>query len=305
MTNELAKEIGGLVLARFLDDLRRALQMHRKVSLGIIFRLCFPDTDRPLYDGSEEPANMDIQQWLADSLPDKIRSSRLFSRLIAEQDRLIQAAAACQDDVRLGALQVDSFARFLRELQVFEQVADRFMASITTAMSDVDELTGLLNRTAMERDLDREQAQGLRTGRSFTIAMVDADHFKKVNDDYGHDFGDKVLEVLAERFIDSLRPQDRVYRYGGEEFLILLPDTSLDKARAVLERLRRVVCENEISDSHSAVSQSVSIGATELKINEDIEKAIARADQALYRAKEAGRNRVEVDEHLQSSGHPK
>ncbi len=103
----------------------------------------------------------------------------------------------------------------------FNRVADRLSAGNTTSMTDVGELTGLLNRAAMERDLEREQAHALRTGRRFTIAMVDTDHFKKVNDDYGHSFGDVVLEILAERFVESIRLRDRVYRYGEEEFLVL------------------------------------------------------------------------------------
>lgn len=297
MNNMIAKDMDGGELARLLDDFRRALLMHRKVRLGIVFRLYFPDADSPLHGVSEEAVNMDFRRWLAESLPEQIHSSRLFRRLVAEQDQLIQTAAACQDDVRQGALQADPFATFLRALHRFEQVADRFVSGITTTMTDVDELTGLLNRSAMERDLDREQAQARRTGRFFTIAMVDADHFKKVNDDYGHGFGDEVLEILAERFVESLRPHDRVYRYGGEEFLVLLPDTSLERARPVLERLRGLACATEISGGDSTVVQSVSIGAAEVDENEEIKAAIERADQALYRAKEAGRNRVELDEH--------
>ena len=159
MNNMIAKDIDGGELARLLDDFRRALMIHRKVRLGIVFRLYFPDADTPLYDGSEQAANMDFRRWLAESLPEQIHSSRLFRRLVVEQDRLIQTAAACQDDVRQGALQADPFATFLRVLHRFEQVADRFVSNITTTMTDVDELTGLLNRTAMERDLDREQAR--------------------------------------------------------------------------------------------------------------------------------------------------
>jgi diguanylate cyclase len=152
----------------------------------------------------------------------------------------------------------------------------------------------LLNRAAMERDLEREQAHALRTGRCFTIAMVDAGHFKKVNDDYGHSFGYVVLEILAERFFESIRPRDRVYRYGGEEFLVLLPDLQLYQARSVLERFRQRACGHEISDGETAITQTVSIGTAESAGDEPIPTVIERADAAMYRAKQSGRNRIEM-----------
>lgn len=300
----IANEIGGGELTRLLEDIRRAFLMHRKVRLGIVFRLYFPDPAKPLYDANEASANMDFRQWLVGQLPDQIKSNRLFRRLIQEQERLIQTVSACQDDVRQGVLQVDSYRSFLCAQHRFDQLTDRFISGITTLLTDVDELTGLLNRKAMEQDLDREQAQARRNGDPFTIAMVDADHFKKVNDNYGHNFGDEVLEILAERFVESLRPSDRVYRYGGEEFLVLLPNTSLETARPVLERLRSLACAYNISDGDFTINQTVSIGATEVDGNEDIEAAVERADQALYRAKEAGRNRVELDARRQSHCHP-
>ncbi|MBW6487029.1 MAG: GGDEF domain-containing protein [Syntrophobacterales bacterium] len=101
------------------------------------------------------------------------------------------------------------------------------------------------------------------TRRRFTIAMIDADHFKKLNDPYGHGFGDVVLGTLAERFVESFRPRDRVHRFGGEEFVILLPDIPLDQARPVLKRLRQRACGRDISDGEIEITQSVSIGAAE------------------------------------------
>jgi diguanylate cyclase (GGDEF)-like protein len=180
----------------------------------------------------------------------------------------------------------------------FDRIADRLDSGIITSLTDIDELTGLLNRTAMLRDLDREQAQARRTGRPFTVAMVDADHFKKVNDDHGHVFGDVCLETLAERFVESIRPRDQVYRYGGEEFLVLLPDTPLARAKPVLERLRKRACEHAISDGETTINLSVSVGAAEAASDEEASTAIDRADAALYRAKEAGRNRLELDQVL-------
>lgn len=122
--------------------------------------------------------------------------------------------------------------------------------------------------------------------------MVDADHFKKVNDDYGHSFGDVVLEELADRFETSLRPRDRIYRYGGEEFLVVLPDTGLHQAEKVMERIRIRCSERPVSEEEISITQTVSIGLTEVNIDEEIDSAIERADEALYQAKESGRNRL-------------
>lgn len=163
-------------------------------------------------------------------------------------------------------------------------------------MTDVDALTGLFNRAALDRDLNREVAKARRSGKSLCVAMIDADRFKNVNDTHGHSFGDVVLSKLAERFMECLRPSDLLYRYGGEEFMVLLPDTSKEQAQTVLERLRLRACTTPISKGESSVIQSVSAGISELAAEESPLAAIANADQALYRAKSQGRNQIVVAE---------
>lgn len=296
MDTRIADELESEALHRFLADFRRALLMHRKAALNLFFRLQFPMAEEPLYDGVCSVEDLDFVRWLTDPPSETIREHPVYRELIARQERLIRLARQVVDGGATGSPVVGQYANLLHAMHEFDRVADRLSAGITSSMTDVDELTGLLNRAAMERDLEREQAHALRTGRCFTIAMVDADHFKKVNDDYGHGFGDVVLETLAERFVESIRPRDRVYRYGGEEFLVLLPDTPLDQARSVLERLRQRACGREISDGEIAVTQPVSIGAAESAGNEPIPTVIERADAALYRAKQSGRNRVELDD---------
>lgn len=177
-------------------------------------------------------------------------------------------------------------------MQRFDIAINRFDMDLTSSLTDVDELTGLLNRTAMDRDLKRELAQATRSGRPLCLGMVDADHIKAVNDDYNRSFGDTVLEELADRFEGSLRPRDHIYRYGGEEFLIVLPATGLHQARKVMDRLRVRSSELPISEDGISITQTVSIGPTEANIDEDIDTAIERADKALYRAKESGCDRV-------------
>lgn len=189
-------------------------------------------------------------------------------------------------------LDESTFRELINIMKRFDLIVNRFDTGLTASLTDIDELTGLLNRTALERDLKREQAQAKRTGRSLCVAMIDADHFKKVNDDYGHHFGDLVLEALADRFEESLRPRDQVYRYGGEEFLILLPDTTPEQAVKVMERVRRKTSAQTMSNNDVSITQTVSIGVTSIGTEEIPSEAICRADDALYHAKETGRDKV-------------
>jgi diguanylate cyclase len=296
MNESIAEKLESNNLQRFRDDFRRALLMHRKSRFNLFFRLQFPLTETFPFDGLMAFEQSDFRHWLTQPLWDEISEHGVYRDLIAKQEELIQLAHEIFERPAQNGLQPEQFARLLRTMHEFDRIADRLDSGITTSLTDIDELTGLLNRTAMQRDLDREQAQTRRTGRPFTIAMVDADHFKRVNDKYGHSFGDVVLETLAERFVESLRPRDQVYRYGGEEFLVLLPDTPLAMARPVLERLRLRACGREISDGKTVVNLSVSVGATEISSDEQFSVAIERADAAMYRAKKAGRNRLELDQ---------
>ena len=296
MSEPIAEKLESYDLQRFRNDFRQAVLMHRKARLTLFFRLHCP-LARPLFDeGRDLLAQLDFRQWLTEPLLEEVSGHRVYRDLVAKQERLLRLVQGILESTAQDALPPEQLARLLRAMHDFDRIADRLDSGITTSLTDIDELTGLLNRTAMLRDLERERAQARRTGRPFTVAMVDADHFKKVNDDHGHVFGDVCLETLAERFIESIRPRDQVYRYGGEEFLVLLPDTPLAKAKPVLERLRRRACERAISDGVITISLSVSVGAAEASCVEEPSAAIDRADAALYRAKEAGRNRLELDQ---------
>ncbi len=295
MVELIGKQADSEELSHFLGEFRRAMMMHRRSRLALMFSLHFPGSVAQPYAGFDAPESMDFRSWLSAPPPDAVRSDAMYQRLAAAQEQLIRTGAEALAAAQGKHLQPATVAAFLQAVHQFERVADHLASWITASMTDIDELTGLLNRTAMERDLAREQAQLVRAGGTVTVAMVDADHFKRVNDDHGHTFGDVVLQTLAERFVESLRPRDQVYRYGGEEFLLLLTDTPLDKAAPVLERLRLRAAEDDISDGKTAIYITVSVGASAVQPDEDIHAAIDRADAALYRAKQAGRNRVALD----------
>ena len=187
------------------------------------------------------------------------------------------------------------YRALMKNVQTFITQARRLERAFAAASSDLDTLTGIQNRHAMRRALERRHDRMERTSARATIALVDLDHFKKVNDTYGHHAGDHVLTVAAQRMLDGIRSYDQLFRYGGEEFLVLLDDAETESTLMVLERLRVGLAGTPIAlEDGTEITQSASFGAAEINKNETIEKTIERADTALYRAKEAGRNRIEL-----------
>ena len=158
----------------------------------------------------------------------------------------------------------------------------------------IDPLTGLPNRAAWSERLDQEVNAWHQRGNSLSLAMLDLDHFKRINDGYGHLAGDKVLKIIANVLRKRLRPNDFIARFGGEEFVLLMPDSSLSDALAVGEVLRAAIAACPFHFKGEPVTITVSMGVAQLQPSERSELALKRADEALYRAKAAGRNQVQA-----------
>lgn len=169
----------------------------------------------------------------------------------------------------------------------------RLLASLTSARDDAarDALTGLANRRAAQARLDVEAARFDRAKALLSVLTLDLDRFKGVNDRWGHAVGDQVLRAVAAAISAELRACDLGARFGGEEFLVVLPDTPLDDALRVAERIRRRIAALAIETEQALLQVTVSIGVAQLRADEDIEAMLARADAALYRAKAEGRDR--------------
>ena len=155
----------------------------------------------------------------------------------------------------------------------------------------VDELTGLPNRRYVVRQLEALLSRARRHGRDLAVVMVDADHFKALNDHHGHHAGDVALRTIGERLRARVRREDVVGRFGGEEFVVALPDTDPEGAAAVAEDLRAAIAERPIPLDRSSVALTISAGWAMWE-GESLERLLGRADDALYAAKAAGRNRV-------------
>lgn len=156
-----------------------------------------------------------------------------------------------------------------------------------------DALTGLLNRRAMLELLGHECRAQQRHHQCMTLALIDLDHFKSINDQHGHRVGDLVLKALAEVGKDALRGGDVLSRWGGEEFLLMLPRTPVDEAMRCVQRLRDVLAQADLPGAPPGLRIEFSAGLADCRHEADIEAAIEQADIAMYRAKAAGRNRSE------------
>jgi|GEM_PF-310449 len=155
-----------------------------------------------------------------------------------------------------------------------------------------DGLTGIYNRRHLENRLAAEWERHQRYGRLFSLLMIDIDHFKAVNDTYGHQTGDEVLKNVAARIVKNIRKTDCLARYGGEEFCCLLPETGLGNAMMLAELFRREVEAMTIAAGETGVQVTVSLGVSEMSPGDTPETLLKRADEALYQAKRTGRNKV-------------
>ncbi|HJU84489.1 MAG TPA: GGDEF domain-containing protein [Holophagaceae bacterium] len=155
-----------------------------------------------------------------------------------------------------------------------------------------DGLTQVANKRCLLEFLERELTRVSRHKRPLTLAIADVDHFKKVNDTYGHLAGDRVLKGVAEAMQRLMRRDELLARYGGEEFVVVLPETPMERAIPFAERIRKVVENEEIDADGHALRVTISLGLAEVQPDEDRESLIRRADALLYQAKHEGRNRV-------------
>lgn len=155
-----------------------------------------------------------------------------------------------------------------------------------------DPLTGAGNRISMQSTLERDIAIAQRHNQALSVLMVDIDYFKRINDIYGHSTGDTVLVNVAHTLQKQLRNSDSLFRYGGEEFLVVLPNTCSLDAAVVAERLRASLEALQISNEQGVISVTASIGCAALKAQESLNSVLQRSDAALYAAKNKGRNQV-------------
>ncbi|SMF63911.1 diguanylate cyclase (GGDEF) domain-containing protein [Alteromonadaceae bacterium Bs31] len=204
-------------------------------------------------------------------------------------------------ELSLGNIVVSRAKRFLEpELATLESLLGVLFFPLRNALmyqqalenSLRDTLTGIGNRSALDAGFAREIKLAQRHKQALSLLVLDIDYFKKINDRHGHRHGDKVLQHVAKTVQHSLRETDQVFRYGGEEFVALLNNTSLADAQLTAERIRMSVAMTPIELNDEKIFVSISIGVSDLRSDDTSESLFERADKALFKAKQAGRNKV-------------
>jgi diguanylate cyclase (GGDEF)-like protein len=244
-------------------------------------------------------AELYLRQGNLESAFTHLNQSKSFLELLFNQEtakkiaglQVIHQIESSRRAAKIFQIKNDELKREIEERKKAQAIAEQF--AIT------DPLTGLFNRRHFFYLAEREMARAIRNKRPISVIMLDLDHFKRVNDTYGHAMGDRVLSEAAIMIRDNLRAIDIIGRYGGEEFVILLPETDIFQAEQIAERIRNSTTQRPFGTSEQPVFVSISLGVASLYQNEDMEHPtidmlLNCADKALYVAKQNGRDQTAV-----------
>lgn len=223
---------------------------------------------------------------LAYALADRLYTSRKEKELA--QAELLHAQQQLVDNLQASERKLEDLVeRRTHELLIKNHELEH--------LSVTDQLTGIYNRLKLHHRLSDELERCKRYNTRFSLLMIDVDHFKSINDHYGHDSGDQVLKAIADTLVSNSRINDVAGRWGGEEFLMIMPETDIQGAKTLAEELRKAISELTFTDNFNV---TVSIGVTQATDADTIKTIFNRADKALYAAKNAGRNRIiEINDH--------
>jgi diguanylate cyclase (GGDEF)-like protein len=268
-----------------------SLNFTRRI-LGVTDRLATIASDQPV--AQTEPHGDELAQ-LIDAYDQM--SLRLTT---SQQENAMNQSALRKAHDELEKRVNERTAELLKtNQQLLDEVTERkHMERRLEELSRTDYLTGILNRRAITQMLEEIQKQVVSDLNSFCTILIDLDHFKEINDQHGHDVGDEALRHAAERLRHGIREGDLLGRWGGEEFMIVAPQTKLEEAKGLAERLCRNLSGSQVVTNGVSVSITGSFGVTRYNSGEDLDACLKRTDDALYLAKSEGRNRVIVTSQL-------
>jgi diguanylate cyclase len=275
-------------------DMEKALGQHRAWMEKFHTMLVCRTKPRPFDLSEKAHLRCGFGKWFDDGSNDYLRNHPGFAALGDHHQQLHAEALILARIVRDGEnIPPERYHDFTESVGIFKMDARALLTEAREILRHTDPLTGVANRFAMLPRIEQERQRIRRSDEKCSVSMVDIDKFKRVNDTYGHHAGDKVLQGIARYLMENLRRYDQVCRYGGEEFLVMLPNTAPDEAKRVLDRLRRgLVREDMAIGGGEAIHISASFGIAALIPRLSVFTAIDRADKAMYTAKKAGRNQV-------------
>jgi len=233
-----------------------------------------------------------------------VLEENLLSRLAKLNRRIKQVTVSGDLSMRLESSGSDELSALAGAVNAMLAAMQKGKSELLQAQESLrfhaehDSLTGILNRRAIRDVLRRELARCRRENNTLGVIVADVDHFKKINDHYGHGTGDAALVAVVQRISAMLRPYDVIGRYGGEEFLIIAPGCDLHLTQKLAERIRVAVCDEPVDFGNETSTITISLGATLGTAESDPEFLVAMADAAMYQAKRNGRNRAETSLEL-------
>lgn len=223
-----------------------------------------------------------------------------FRDVLHQIDRITHISDRYQSVAREDSLSLtERYKKQLRQLEKIARISDRYQSMMRELneglkeASSTDALTGISNRRSLMERLKIESGRAERLSRPMTVALADVDRFKSVNDAFGHDMGDKVLVEIAQVVQACVREYDLCGRWGGEEFMVIMPEIGVGEGTRVVERMRDAIADLKVNAGDSVLHLSASFGIAERQPGEDVFETVKRADAALFEAKRGGRNRLQ------------
>jgi len=245
-------------------------------------------------DLADDPRSCNFSRWFHDDTTPELRQNRMFQKAGKLHKAMHDSGhSLLQKKARHLPVTVEEYNTFMDLATALKEELHNLQFEVINNACVVDQLTGAWNRHAMHSKLVQELERMIRNKQSCSICMLDIDHFKHVNDSLGHIAGDQVLQAVVQFITAQLRKYDSIFRYGGEEFLLCLPNTTDTEAEPILNRLRANLEKLVIPlNDGKTISVTASFGVTVMSINKSIEETITMADHALLSAKASGRNNV-------------